>query len=47
MSDFRVRKTGSVFYVWQRIGSGWERMSYPHASRSDALRWIANAQFAG
>ena len=38
MSDeYRVRKTGSVFYVWQRIGSGWQRLCYPYASRGEAL----------
>ena len=38
MSDeYRIRKTGSVFYVWQRIGSGWQRLSDPYASRGEAL----------
>ena len=35
--DYRIRKTGSVFYVWQRIGSGWQRLCYPYASRGEAL----------
>jgi len=42
--DFRIRRTGSVFYVWQRgTGRSWERMCYPHGSRAAARAWIAEA----
>ena len=38
--DFKIRKTGSVFYIWQRIGSGFERLSDPHPDRAAANAWI-------
>ena len=40
-ADFRIRRTGTVFYVWQQIGSGWQRLSDPHPTRAAAAAWIA------
>ncbi len=38
--DFKIRKTGPVYYVWQRIGTSFERLSEPHPSRDAARDWI-------
>ncbi len=40
MADFRIRKTGNVYYVWQFVGGRYHRLCYPHASRTDAQAWI-------
>lgn len=41
-ADFRVRKTGAAFYVWQIEAGRWVKLSsYQFNSRLDALAWIA------
>lgn len=39
-ADFRIRRTGTRYAVWQRIGSGWERLSDTHPTRADAQAFI-------
>jgi hypothetical protein len=34
--DFRVRCVPAGFAVWQRIGSGWERLADVYDTRTDA-----------
>lgn len=36
LDDFRIRKTMRGYTVWQRIGSGWERLTDVYGSRADA-----------
>lgn len=38
--DFRLRKSGDRYRIYQRIGSGWEPLSDTFATRQDALGWI-------
>ena len=40
--DFRIRKTRDGFRVWQRVGSGWERLSDVYPTPEDARAWIAD-----
>lgn len=40
--DFRIRKTGTRFAVWQNVGrNDWQRLADLHPSRSAAAAWIA------
>ena len=41
--DFRVRATPRGFTVWQRVGSGWERLADLHPSREAAREFITAA----
>ena len=42
-ADFRIRRTGNHYAIWQRIGPGWERLADTHATRADAQAFIRQA----
>lgn len=41
--DFRIRRTGDGFRVWQHVGNGWEPLTDVHPTREDARAWITAA----
>lgn len=45
MNEFRVRKSGEFFWVWQlETGRRYIRVQTPFATRREALAWVAAAQ---
>ncbi len=41
-ADFRIRKTGDHFWVWQFEAGRWTRVGDAHGSRAAARAWIAD-----